>query len=256
MFQRVGYRKKEDDLILKEIKEVVKVRPSYGYKRVTVLVNKARVLRGLKSLNKKRIYRIMKRNGLIFESVKKVRCLDKGKGQIVSLFSNRRWCSDCFEIKCFNDERVYVSFIIDCHDRQCLSYVAKSVPLLAIDIQDLMLKAVESRFGVMMRVPVREIEFLTDRGSIYRSKEAIEFGRYLGLKSCFTAPYSPQSNGMAEAFVKTIKRDYVYTSDCSSAKSVCKMLKNWIFDYNNIAPHSGLGMKSPVEYRKFANPGV
>ena len=46
LFQRGGYKKKEDDLILKEIKEVVKVRPSYGYKRVTVLVNKARILRG------------------------------------------------------------------------------------------------------------------------------------------------------------------------------------------------------------------
>ena len=47
MFQRVGYRKKEDDLILKEIKEVVKVRPSYGYKRVTVLVNKAYISKTL-----------------------------------------------------------------------------------------------------------------------------------------------------------------------------------------------------------------
>ena len=47
-------------------------------------------------------------------------------------------------------------------------YVSKSVSLLSIDIQDLMLKSVESRFGVMMRALVREIEFLTDRGSIYR----------------------------------------------------------------------------------------
>jgi len=188
--ERVGYRKREDDLILKEIKEVVKVRPSYGYKRVTALVNKARVLRGMRVLNKKRIYRIMKRNDLIFESTKRVCSKKKGEGQIVSVFSNMRWCSDCFEIKCFNGERVYVSFIIDCHDRQCLSYVAKGSPLLSIDIQDLMLKAVEGRFGVRMRV--REIEFLTDRGSVYRSKETIEFGRYLGLKSCFTAPYSPQ----------------------------------------------------------------
>ena len=61
---------------------------------------------------------------------------------------------------------------------------------------------------------------------------------------------------MAEAFVRTIKRDYVYTSDCFSAKSVCKMLKDWIFDYNNVAPHSGLGMKSPVEYRKLTNQTV
>ena len=249
----VGYRKKEDAMILKEIKEVLRVRPSYGYKRVTAMVNKVRIIRGLNRLNKKRIYRIMKRNGLIFESIKRVRHSDKGKGQIVSLFSDTRWCSDCFEIKCFNGERVYVSFIIDCHDRQCLSYVLKSSPILAIDIQDLMLKAVESRFGVKRFFPVREIEFLTDRGSVYRSRETIEFGRYLGLRSCFTAPYSPQSNGMAEAFVKTIKRDYVYTSDCFSAERVCKMFKKWIFDYNHVAPHSGLGMKSPVEYRKLAN---
>ena len=26
--------------------------------------------------------------------------------------------------------------------------------------------------------------------------------------------------------------------------------KKWIGDYNNVAPHSGLGMKSPLEYRK------
>ena len=72
----------------------------------------------------------------------------------------------------------------------------------------------------------------------------------------FQVAHSPQSKGMAEAFVRTIKRDYVYTSDCSSAQSVRKMLKQWIFDYNNVAPHSGLGMKSPVEYRKFANLAV
>lgn len=167
----------------------------------------------------------MKRNDLIFESAKRVCSKKKGEGQIVNVLSNKRWCSDCFEIKCFNGERVYVSFIMDCHDRQCLSYVAKSSPLLSIDIQDLMLRAVESRFGVMLRVPVCKIELLTDRGFVYRSK-------------------------------KTIKRDYVYTSNCASAESVCKMLKNWIFDYNNVAPHSGLGMKSPVEYRKFANPRV
>ena len=72
----------------------------------------------------------------------------------------------------------------------------------------------------------------------------------IGLKSCFTKAYSPESNGMAEAFVKTIKRDYVYVNDCDTAQNVAKMLKKWIFDYNNKAPHSGLGMKSPVEYIK------
>ncbi len=33
-------------------------------------------------------------------------------------------------------------------------------------------------------------------------------------------------------------------------------MKKWIRDYNNVAPHSGLGMKSPVEYRKLVNQAV
>ena len=42
-------------------------------------------------------------------------------------------------------------------------------------------------------------------------------------------------------FVATIKRDYIYTSDCRSAQAVMKLFKNWIEDSNNVAPHSGWG---------------
>ena len=55
---------------------------------------------------------------------------------------------------------------------------------------------------------------------------------------------------MSEAFVKTVKRDYVYVSDCYSAEVTIKLLEGWIKDYNTVAPHSGLGMRSPLEYRK------
>ena len=249
-----GYRKKEDIVILQEIQEILKKRASYGYKRVTALINKERAFKGLERLNKKRVYRIMKRNGLIFAKRLPRRREDRHKGRIITFCSDLRWCSDAMEVRCFNGEAVYVSFIMDCHDRECIAYVDRERPLLARDIQELMLRAVEKRFQGD-KAP-REIQFLTDRGAIYRSLETIQFGRYLGLKSCFTAPYSPQSNGMSEAFVATLKRDYVYTSDCSDAQTVSKLLKRWIFDYNNEAPHSGLGMKSPVEYRKSVDLGV
>jgi putative transposase len=58
---------------------------------------------------------------------------------------------------------------------------------------------------------------------------------------------------MAEAFVNTIKRDYVYTNDCDTADNVLKMIKDWFKDYNSNAPHSALGMKSPIEYRLSIN---
>jgi len=48
--------------------------------------------------------------------------------------------------------------------------------------------------------------------------------------------------------VKTIKRDYVYYNNWSNADLVIKEIKKWIEDYNENAPHSVLGMKSPREY--------
>ena len=242
----------EDSAVLQQIKAVLDKRRSYGYKRVTALVNKERLKKGLCVLNKKRIYRIMKRDGLLFARNSYVAQSNRSHtGKVMTLHSNTRWCSDCFEIHCFNGEKVYVSFILDCHDRECIAYKACFKPLIKRDIQEVMVMALEKRFKAE-KAP-RVIEFLTDRGSVYRSEETIRLGRLLGLRSCFTAPYSPQSNGMAEAFVKTIKRDYVYVNDCDTAQNVAKRLKNWIFDYNNEAPHSGLGMKSPVEYQKLTN---
>src|SRR5262249_52789442 len=60
---------------------------------------------------------------------------------------------------------------------------------------------------------------------------------------------SPESNGLAEAFVGTFKRDYLGDADLRDAESVLTQLAGWVDDYNGQAPHSALGMRSPREYR-------
>ena len=61
---------------------------------------------------------------------------------------------------------------------------------------------------------------------------------------------------MSEAFVGSLKRDYVYTNDCFDADTVLKILPGWFKDYNEEAPHSGLGMMSAVEYEKLIKQGA
>lgn len=63
----------------------------------------------------------------------------------------------------------------------------------------------------MNRLP-QSIEWLSDNGSPYTARDTCAFAREIGLVPRTTPVSSPQSNGMAEAFVRTLKRDYVRVS--------------------------------------------
>ncbi len=240
------YRKADDEIYLPVIRQVIEKRPTYGYKRVTALVN--RILRGSyrAEINRKRVYRLMKMHGLILPKSGEKRINHEGTGQVMTLHSNTRWCSDAFEIKCWNGEKVFVAFSLDCCDREAIHFVSSVEPLTQKNIAELIICSAGKRFtsGRHDRV----IQWLTDRGSIYRAGFTQEVARSVNFQPCYTAAYSPSSNGMAESFVGTFKRDYVYSNDCYSAEEVMKMLPEWFDDYNSQAPHSALGMLSPREF--------
>ena len=110
--------------------------------------------------------------------------------------SNRRWCSDAFEIDCWSRERLRVAFSLDCCDREVLSFVGTPGGIDGELIRDLMLEAVSSRFGDIDRLP-QPIEWLSDNGPAYIARDTVAFARSLGFVACTTPFYSPESNGMA-----------------------------------------------------------
>ena len=59
---------------------------------------------------------------------------------------------------------------------------------------------------------------------------------------------SPESNGVSEAFVKILKRDYTKIRPRTDATTVLQMLTRSINDYNQHHPHSGLQVRSPCEF--------
>lgn len=242
---RGPYCKASDAPVLAEIKEIVGSRMTYGYPRVTAILNRKQ---SVGVINHKRVYRIMGANGLLLQKHTGRKTL-KHEGEVITLRSNLRWCSDAFEIKCWNGEKVFVAFSLDCCDREAISFVAKRTHLVSEDIQHLMASTVEKRFGPVSCAPTR-VQWLSDNGPIYVANATRCVGAELGLEVCTTPAYSPESNGMAEALVKTFKRDYVYINDVTNADVVIAQIKSWFEDYNEFAPHSGLGMKSPREFRR------
>ena len=141
-----------------------------------------------------------------------------------------------------------MAFAMDCCDREILSYVAEPRDLDEADVQALMAKAVEARFGDV-RTP-HPVERLSDNGPPYTASETRTFGRDTGLLVRTTRSYSPEPSGMAEAFVKTFKRDYVYVNDVNEAASIIRSRESYFADYNENAPHKGLKMLSPRMFRR------
>jgi putative transposase len=83
----------------------------------------------------------------------------------------------------------------------------------------------------------------------------VAFGRNLGFNICTTPTYSPENNGMAEAFVKIFKRDYVWGGNLQDAQTVMAQLPHWFEDHNECAPHKGLEMRLPREFLRLCNQG-
>ncbi|MGL8041174.1 IS3-like element IS2 family transposase [Escherichia coli] len=240
-------RHSDDTDVLLRIHHVIGELPTYGYRRVWALLRRQAELDGMPAINAKRVYRIMRQNALLLERKTAVPPSKRAHtGRVAVKESNQRWCSDGFEFCCDNGERLRVTFALDCCDREALHWAVTTGGFNSETVQDVMLGAVERRFG--NDLPSSPVEWLTDNGSCYRANETRQFARMLGLEPKNTAVRSPESNGIAESFVKTIKRDYISIMPKPDGLTAAKNLAEAFEHYNEWHPHSALGYRSPREY--------
>lgn len=224
--------------------------------RIWALLRRQAELDGMPAINAKRVYRIMRQNALLLERKTAVPPSKRAHtGKVAVKESNQRWCSDGFEFRCDNGEKLRVTFALDCCDREALHWAVTTGVFDSETVQDVMLGAVERRFG--NELPASPVEWLTDNGSCYRANETRQFARMLGLEPKNTAVRSPESNGIAESFVKTIKRDYISIMPKPDGLTAAKNLAEAFEHYNEWHPHSALGYRSPREYlRQQASNGL
>jgi putative transposase len=225
---RGPYRKPEDAALLPTIREIVDARPTYGYRRITALVNRILRARGEPTINGKRVLRIMRVNGLTLAPHTALRPGRTHDGVVVALRSNVRWCSDYLELHPRDGSVVRVLFAIDACDREVIAWSATTAGVSGEMVRDLMVACVERRFGsTRTRHPV---EWLSDNGSAYIAKETAQIATALGLLLAFTPVRSPEQRRLG------------------GVREVLRLLPGWIEDYNTVHPHSGLRFLSPREF--------
>ncbi|EMS87611.1 transposase [Leptospira noguchii str. Cascata] len=96
--------------ILQTTKDACHDRPTYGYPRITAIVNRINRSQDLPRVNHKRIYRIMKEQNLLLQR-NAPRLKRTHEGKIITLKSNVRWCSGILGIRCWDGRLIWIAMI-------------------------------------------------------------------------------------------------------------------------------------------------
>jgi transposase InsO family protein len=92
--------------------------------------------------------------------------------------------------------------------------------------------------------PIQRI--LTDNGSGYRSRAFRDLLATHGIRHIRTRPYTPRTNGKAEAFIRILQREWAYGYTYPSSQHRARALHGWLRWYNNHRPHGGIGGHPPI----------
>lgn len=88
---------------------------------------------------------------------------------------------------------------------------------------------------------------LTDNAKNYRvSRAFLEAAADRGIALRHTRPYRPQTNGKAEAFNKTLQREWAYRQPYTSNQERLASLRPFLDDYNFARPHTAIGNLPPA----------
>ena len=160
---RGPYRKPDDAALLPTLRAIVDEGPTYGYRRITAMVNRLPRARAEPVVNAKRVLRIMRAHGLTLAPHTARRPRRIHDGVVVALRSNVRWCSDHLELHPRDGSVVRLLFAIDACDREVIAWSATTGGVSGEMVRDLMLACAERRFGTT-RTP-HAVEWLSDNGS-------------------------------------------------------------------------------------------
>lgn len=156
---------------------------------------------------------------------------------------NAQWHIDLKHTTLSDGRKVYVCIIVDDYSRCALMAVAGLSATTEWVAQ--VTQAAIHRCG-------RPDQLVSDNGREFISvweETLTRFGRLLaeqGIEHLHCAPYYPQGNGKAEAFIKTLTREVLTGRTFASLDELQAALDRYLTYYNNYRLHSALGWQTPI----------
>jgi putative transposase len=105
--------------------------------------------------------------------------------------------------------------------------------------------------AVADRQPQAGLVHHSDRGLQYASPEYVAALDKYGMVASMSRPANPYDNASCESFMKTLKREEIYTNRYDNLEQLRTNIEEFIEQYyNRQRLHSALGYRSPEEFEQ------
>jgi len=209
-------------------------------------------------VNHKRVLRLMRRdNVLALRRRRFVFTTDSNHKFEVYLNLARRmkltgidqlWLADITYIR-LRTEFVYLAVILDAFSRKGVGWALDRTLANRLTIAAL-------ERAIAQRQPRPGLVHHSDRGLQYARGEYVAVLEKYGIVPSMSRPANPYDNASCESFIKTLKREEIYTNRYDNLEQLRTNIEEFIEQYyNRQRLHSALGYRSPEEFERQTTEG-
>jgi putative transposase len=228
------------------IQRVAVVHRHYGYRRITVLIQRQGFVVGAKKVRRlmreDNLFAIRRRKFVVTtESDHAFRVYSNLAQHLELTDINQLWVADITYVR-LEQEFVYVAIVLDAYSRRVIGW-SLSRSLESTVALDALEKAISSR------QPKAGLVHHSDRGSQYASAAYVHRLELCGAVLSMSRPGRPWENGKCESFIKTLKQEELDARPFRTLEELSANLTEFIEQvYNQARLHSALAYQSPVEF--------
>jgi len=225
-------------------------RRRYGYRRITAELHR----RGMQ-INHKRVVRIMREDNLLGLQPQRFKVTTDSSHKFEVYLNlaarmklsgiNQLWVADITYIR-LKAEFVYLAVILDGFSRKVVGWALDRTLAVRLTIG-----ALEQ--AIERRQPEPGLVHHSDRGFQYAHAEYIAILEKYHMVPSMSRPANPYDNASCESFMKTLKREEIYSNKYENLEHLRTNIEEFIEEYyNRQRLHSALGYRSPEEFERKA----